>query len=160
MLFFIYLLTERSIWGTFQERTNTVTEYTRNKRATPTEIFQKYCFLSDCCCGNTTAVHSLYHMLQLIRFNDAYCNLCCCFLLCGQGQAMSKHHSLVWFSELTCSFTHWMVVICAPLWSLMTRIVAPFTGLLTATRPFFPAERITWPVWGPKTVTTVELGET
>lgn len=55
------------------------------------------------------------------------------------------------FRELTCSITHWIVVIIAPLWSFMTRIVAPFTGLLTATRPFFPAERITWPVqWGTK----------
>lgn len=41
-----------------------------------------------------------------------------------------------------------MVVIGIPLWSLMTRVVTPFTGLLTATRPFFPAERITWPARG------------
>lgn len=50
-----------------------------------------------------------------------------------------------WHSEPTCSFTHWMVVIAAPLWSLITLVVAPFTVLLTAKRPFFPAERITWP---------------
>lgn len=31
----------------------------------------------------------------------------------------------------------------------MTRIVAPFTVLLTATRPFSPADRITWPTRGP-----------
>lgn len=42
-----------------------------------------------------------------------------------------------------------MVVTGAPLWSLMTRRVVPFAGLLTATRPFFPAERITWPAGGP-----------
>jgi len=53
--------------------------------------------------------------------------------------------------ELTCEFTHWMEVTAAPLWSLMTRIVAPVTGLLTATRPLLPAERITWPA-GPRGV--------
>lgn len=65
-------------------------------------------------------------------------------------------------SVLTCSFTHWIVVIIAPLWSFMTRIVAPFTGLLTVTRPFFPAERITWPVGGgdKKKVPKLQLDET
>lgn len=41
-----------------------------------------------------------------------------------------------------------MAVTGAPLWSPMTRVIAPSATLLTVTRPSFPAERITWPAGG------------
>lgn len=77
----------------------------------------------------------LIHLLHL-----SFCSVHCHFhsiLLLGTDSGL--------FSFLTCLAVHPILLIVAPLWSLMMRRVAPVDRLLTAMTPSLPPESNTWP---------------
>lgn len=66
------------------------------------------------------------------------------------GFLSTKYRYLVYKNEctfgLTCLVVTSMLVMGAPLWSLMTRTVIPVVGLLTAISPSLPPDIIILPV--------------
>lgn len=66
--------------------------------------------------------------------------------------SLPQHRDLTptqcWDTEagLTCFLMHWRTVIAEPLWSARMRMVIPVRGLLTATIPSLPPDKIISPV--------------
>lgn len=84
-----------------------------------------------------------FRMKTRILFCDNLCTTCKMLMA---ETSLKDENTCAATSELTCSFTQWIEVTAAPLWSSMTRVTEPSARLLTTTTPSLPADRITWPV--------------